>query len=48
MTTCRFILDDGETCHLGLYIEEHKLTDLGWLHPDEFDPHTGRPVWDAA
>ena len=42
---CRFILDDGETCRGGYYIEDHHLTPDGWLHPTEFDPRTGRPVW---
>lgn len=32
--TCQFHLDDGETCRMGLYIEEHALQDGEWVHPD--------------
>lgn len=40
---CRF--HDSDTCRGGLDVDEHALTTHGWLHPTEFDPRTGRPIW---
>lgn len=36
MTGCN-VRDDGRPCRMGLFIEEHRLGDVGWLHPDECD-----------